>query len=117
VRHFFALQTVNSRNGCNYDRDNHGRHAERVWSFPQVRIPVQFNRDDALKYWSWSPLSSLIVTAASQLYQSLPESVFLRASDCLHLVTALHQGFEEICTFDRRQQQAVQVLGLTIATI
>jgi PIN domain len=54
---------------------------------------------------------------ASQLYQSLPESVFLRASDCLHLVTALNQGFEEICTFDRHQQAAVRALGLAIATI
>jgi len=58
-----------------------------------------------------------VVGAASQLYLSLPENVFLRASDRLHLVTALHQGFEEICTFDRRQQEAAQALGLTIATI
>ena len=38
-------------------------------------------------------LIRLIVGAASQLYLSLPESVFLRASDCLHFVTALHEGF------------------------
>jgi hypothetical protein len=63
------------------------------------------------------PVSGLIVGAASQLYLSLPEGVFLGASDCLHLVTALHEGFEEICTFDRHQQEAVQAPGLTIAII
>jgi predicted nucleic acid-binding protein len=63
------------------------------------------------------PVSSHIVGAVSQLYHSLPKSVFLRATDCLHLITALHEEFEEICTFDRHQQAAVQALGLTVVTI
>jgi predicted nucleic acid-binding protein len=94
------------------------RMRERKWTRERFQVAAgQFSRDDALKYWSWFPVSGLIVGAASQLYLSLPESVFLSASDCLHLVTALHEGFEEICTFDRHQQEAVQALGLTIATI
>jgi predicted nucleic acid-binding protein len=96
----------------------HRRMRERKWTRERFQAAAgQFGRDDALKYWSWLPVSGLIVGAASQLYLSLPESVFLRASDCLHLVTALHEGFEEICTFDRHQQAAVHALGLTIATI
>jgi predicted nucleic acid-binding protein len=96
----------------------HRRMRERKWTRERFQVAAgQFGRDDTLKYWSWLPVSSHIVSAASQLYHSLPESVFLRASDCLHLVTALHQGFEEICTFDRHQQAAVQALGLTVATI
>ena len=96
----------------------HRRMRERKWTRERFQVAAgQFSRDDALKYWCWLPVSSLIVGAASQLYLSLPESVFLRASDCLHLVTALHQGFEEICTFDRRQQDSAQALGLTIASI
>jgi predicted nucleic acid-binding protein len=96
----------------------HRRMRERKWTRERFQVAAgQLSRDDALKYWTWLPVSSQIVGAASQLYLSLPESVFLRASDCLHLVTALHQGFEEICTFDRHQQEAVQALGLTIATI
>lgn len=77
----------------------------------------QFLRNGALKYWTWLPVSSLLVGATSQLYLSLPENVFLRASYCLHLVTALQEGFEEICTFDRHQQDAVQTLGLTVVAI
>ena len=96
----------------------HRRIRERKWTRERFQVAAsQFSRDDALKYWSWLPVSGLIVAAASQLYLSLPESVFLRASDCLHLVTALHEGFEEICTFDRQQQAAVRALGLAIATI
>jgi predicted nucleic acid-binding protein len=96
----------------------HRRMRERKWTRERFQVAAgQFSRDDALKYWSWLPVSSHIVGAASQLYLSLPESVFLRASDCLHLVTALHEGFEEICTFDRHQQAAVHALGLTIVTI
>ena len=33
------------------------------------------------------------------------------------LVTALHEGSEEICTFDRQQQAAVRALGLALATV
>ena len=96
----------------------HRRMRERKWTREKFQAAAgQFSRDDALKYWSWLPVSGLIVRGASQLYLSLPESVFLRGSDCLHLVTALQEGFAEICTFDRHQQQAVQALGLTIATI
>jgi uncharacterized protein len=96
----------------------HRRLRERKWTRERFQVAAgQFSRDDALKYWSWLPVKGLIVSAASQLYLSLPESVFLRASDCLHLVTALHEGFEEICTFDHHQKDAVQAIGLTVATI
>jgi hypothetical protein len=96
----------------------HRRMRERKWTREKFQVAAgQFSRDDALKYWSWLAVSGLIVSAASQLYLSLPESVFLRASDCLHLITALQEGFQEICTFDRHQQEAVQALGLTIASI
>jgi predicted nucleic acid-binding protein len=94
----------------------HRRRRERKWTLTRFQAATrQFSRDDAL--WTWLPVSSLIVGAASQLYLSLPENVFLRASDCLHLVTALHEGFAEICTFDRHQQEAMQALGLTVAVI
>jgi hypothetical protein len=96
----------------------HRRMRERKWTREKFQVAArQFSRDDALKYWRWLPVTGLIVSAASQLYLSLPESVFLRASDCLHLITALQEGFQEICTFDRHQQEAVQALGLTIASI
>jgi uncharacterized protein len=93
----------------------HRQLRERKWTRAQFQdVAAQFNRDNTAKYWTWLPVGSLIVDAASQLYLSLPENVFLRASDCLHLVTALHHGFEEVCTFDRHQQEAVQALGIAV---
>jgi uncharacterized protein len=93
----------------------HRQLRERKWTREQFQdVAGQFNRDNTSKYWTWLPVGSVIVDAASQLYLSLPENVFLRASDCLHLVTALHHGFEEVCTFDRHQEEAVQALGIAV---
>jgi predicted nucleic acid-binding protein len=93
----------------------HRQLRERKWTRGQFNdVAGQFNRDNTVQYWTWSPVTSAIIGAASQLYLSLPESVFLRASDCLHLITALHHGFEKLCTFDRHQLAAAQALGLAI---
>ena len=93
----------------------HRRRRELAWTREQFQAAAnQLSRDDTAQYWTWVPVSSFIIGAASQIYQSLNERVFLRASDCLHLVTALHHGFEELCTFDRHQLAAVQGLGLGV---
>ena len=64
----------------------HRRMRERAWTREQFQTAVnQLGRDDTAQYWTWVPVSSFIIGAASQLYLSLPENVFLRASDCLHL--------------------------------
>lgn len=96
----------------------HRRLRERKWTREQFQAAAsQFNRDEAARCWTWTPVTSFIIGAASQLYLSLPENIFLRASDCLHLVTALHRGFTEVCTFDRHQQEALQTLGLTVINL
>jgi predicted nucleic acid-binding protein len=50
--------------------------------------------------------------AAARIYDTLPETVFLRSADCLHLVTALHHNFDRIHTFDTHQAKAAPALGL-----
>jgi hypothetical protein len=47
----------------------------------------------------------------------LPETIFLRTADCLHLVTALHHGFIEIHTHDVHQIRAAFAPGLAVASI
>ena len=45
----------------------HRRLRERKWTREQFQVAAgQFSRDDALKYWSWLPVSSLIGVAANQ---------------------------------------------------
>jgi hypothetical protein len=68
-------------------------------------------------YWTWLPLDSAIIEAASTTYTTLPETVFLRSADCLHLVTALHYNFAEIYTHDSHQIDAASALGLKAVAI
>ena len=96
----------------------HHRFRERIWSKNEFEAVIrQFSRDDIGGYWSWAPIDSVIVEQAVKIYTTLPENVFLRASDCLHLVTALNHGFIEICTHDRHQISAASALGLRVLTI
>ena len=92
----------------------HRRLRERTWSRKEFDSVVrQFSQDDISGYWSWLPLDTVVVEQAVKIYTTLPERIFLRTSDCLHLVTALRHGFTEICTHDHHQIQAASTLGLT----
>ncbi len=56
------------------------------------------------------PLDRTITEAAAQIYSTLPETVFLRAADCIHLVTALpHHDFAEIYSHDQHQEECIPV--------
>lgn len=77
----------------------------------------QFLRDDASGYWTWLPLETKIVEESLKTYATLPKKIFFRTADCLHLVTALHHGFDQICTHDVHQLRAAQALGLQAVTI
>lgn len=95
----------------------HRRLREKKWTQADFRAAVrQLSQDDLGGYWTWLPLSSTITEAAAMTYATLPETVFLRSSDCLHLVTALHHNFAEIVTYDAHQAAAATVLGLKAVT-
>ena len=95
----------------------HRRLREKKWTRMEFAAAVrQFSHDEIGGFWTWLPLDKEITGAAAQIYTTLPESVFLRSSDCLHLVTALHYHFVEICTYDSRQSAAAPVLGLKAVT-
>ncbi len=91
----------------------HRQLRERKWTRDQFLIAVrQFTNDDLGGFWTWLPLDGAIVEAAAKTFVTLPDSVFLRTADCLHLVTALHHRFAEICTYDTHQSAAAVALGL-----
>ena len=91
----------------------HRRLRERQWTKEDfTEVVRQFSHDDLSGYWSWMPLDKEIVEKASQIFVTLPETIFLRSSDCIHLVTAIHHGFKKIYTYDKHQAQAASVLGL-----
>lgn len=91
----------------------HRQLRQKAWGRDQFMTAVrQFTYDDIAGFWTWLPLGSAVIEAAAQVYATLPESVFLRSADCLHLVTALRHNFGEIYTYDIRQSDAAAVLGL-----
>ena len=72
----------------------------------------QFNKDDTGGFWEWAPMDGPLIRQAAQIFVTLPEKVFLRTADCLHLVTAQRHGFSEIYTHDLHQIKAAEALGL-----
>jgi predicted nucleic acid-binding protein len=91
----------------------HRQLREKIWTRHQFMIATrQFMNDDNNGFWTWLPLTSAIFEAAAKTYMTLPDSVFLRSADCLHLVTAIPHGFAGICTFDKHQIGAAVALGL-----
>ena len=95
----------------------HRQLREKRWTPAQFQTAIrQFGNDDVGGFWTWLALDAGTVEAAARAYATLPDSVFLRSADCLHLVTALHHGFTEILTCDRHQALAAAALGLKART-
>jgi len=91
----------------------HRRLRDGKWSREDfLNAAGQFAADDIRGYWSWMPLDTTIVEAAANTFTTLPTTVFLRASDCIHLVTAIHHNFAAIFTHDKHQTVAAASLGL-----
>ena len=91
----------------------HRQLREKKWSRDKFLTAVrQFTNDDIGGFWTWLPLDATIIEAAAKTYTTLPDTVWLRTADCLHLVTAMHHGFAEIFTYDANQSAAALALGL-----
>jgi predicted nucleic acid-binding protein len=95
----------------------HRRLREGIWTPTDFLAAIrQFSNDDITGFWTWLPLDKPIIETAAKTYATLPGTVFLRSSDCLHLVTALHHNFAEIYTYDTHQSAAAATLGLKAVT-
>ncbi|MBN1670546.1 MAG: type II toxin-antitoxin system VapC family toxin [Kiritimatiellae bacterium] len=57
--------------------------------------------DEAVGLWNWIPISGALVRDACQKMRRLPDSVYLRSADALHLVCAAANGFATIYSHDR----------------
>jgi predicted nucleic acid-binding protein len=96
----------------------HRRFRERIWSRAQfLHIVSQFEQDNIKGAWTWLPIDGDIIKFSTGVYARLPDHVFLRASDCLHIATAIHSDQSEIYTHDDHQAKAAEVLGLTVVRI
>jgi predicted nucleic acid-binding protein len=84
-----------------------------VWNREQfTQAVIRSDRDDLRGVWTWLPIDRAIINYSLHGYLQLPSDVSLRASDCIHIASAIRSGHTEIHTHDLRQAKAAKALGL-----
>lgn len=77
----------------------------------------QFATDCEGGLWTWFPLTTAIQNAAAAKFRSLPDTVFLRSGDAIHLACASEHGLTTIFTNDRHLLAAAPHFGLSGSVI
>jgi len=72
----------------------------------------QMELDDSQRLWDWLPLTEFIIASVVDSLRMLPQSVFLRTADAVHLVTAKTSGFRDIYSNDIHLLAAAPRFGL-----
>ena len=68
--------------------------------------------DEQLNIWHWTPITEALIHSACDRVQALPDGVFLRSADALHLTCAAEHGFDCIYSHDTRLLAASAHFGL-----
>lgn len=80
----------------------HRKLREQAISAPvHCELHRQFSEDISAGVWHLLPATDTLLVKAQAAFETLPPAIFLRAADCLHLVTASEAGFAEIYSNDR----------------
>lgn len=91
----------------------HRKVREKAGDLQQARnIFKQLQHDTASGGVVWLPLSSQVFCRVEAVFLSDPGSVFLRASDALHLACAAEHGFKTVYSNDRHFLTAAPLFGL-----
>ena len=77
----------------------------------------QFELDEEQRLWNWLPLTEFILASVVSSFRMLPEDVFLRTADAVHLVTAKSHAFREVYSNDTRLLGAAAHFGLRARNI
>lgn len=72
----------------------------------------QVDVDESQGLWVWLPLTEVIVLEVISSLRGLPEDVFLRTADALHLVTAKYHSFSEVYSNDTHLLAAAPHFGI-----
>jgi predicted nucleic acid-binding protein len=96
----------------------HRKWREKVRTKAECQTLIaQFEADCAADLWTWLPASEAIVSVAAAKYRSLPDTIFLRTLDAIHLACASEAGLAEVFTNDRHMLAAAPHFGLAGTTI
>ena len=94
---------------CGFHRKVPGGNAERR-RLPRLRDA--FLEDVGNDAWCLVPVTNLILRHVEHLTRTCQTSIFLRAGDAIHIVSAVEAGFHEIWTNDRHLLAAATHFGL-----
>jgi predicted nucleic acid-binding protein len=80
-------------------------------------LAAQVQADVRAGLWSLLPVTSAIIEAQAERIRRLPDRVFVRAADALHLTCAVEAGLQEIYSSDRHLVAASPYFGLKAVTL
>ena len=77
----------------------------------------EFDEDETQGVWRWYGITTELIERARAAILRVPDSVFIRSGDALHLACAEAYGFGQVYTNDRHMLQAAryfQVAGVNV---
>ena len=72
----------------------------------------QYEEDQRQGAVQWLPQGQPALNRLTSVYRALPNSVFLRAADALHLAVAAESGFKEVYSHDSHMLAAASHFGI-----
>lgn len=72
----------------------------------------QLHQDTKSGFLKWLPLTEKHLARVEYIFREAPKTLFLRASDALHLAVAAEHGFKEVFSNDRHLLSAASYFGL-----
>jgi predicted nucleic acid-binding protein len=87
----------------------------REGSITRAHLDIVFRQlelDERERMWTWLPLTEKVIAGVAVAFRGLPESVYLRAGDAVHLVSARTYAFTEIWSGDLHLIAAAPHFGL-----
>src|SRR5262245_43399670 len=96
----------------------HRKLQEGALTGPSFRaVMAQFSWDSAHGLWTWIPVTSRLIEAATRAMEGLSRSVALRSADALHLACAQQQGLRDVYTGDRHMTAAAPYFRVTAIAV
>jgi len=72
----------------------------------------QLELDESQRLWTWLSLTEFIMASVVDSFRTLPDRIFVRTADAVHLVTAKTNGFSDIYSNDTHLLAAAPHFGL-----
>ena len=91
----------------------HRKFRERELTSSHLRfLHQQFQGDIEEGRIKWFLLSQPVIDLVSQTFRTLPDNIYLRTGDAIHLATAAEAGFKEIYSNDKHLLAAATLFKL-----